>query len=166
MTLKMTTPRHEEGLSLADPAWLREEKARLDNYYLSCIIHPAINKSNREYEKKLLADWEEIFRQGLLTFWIFVALCNQEMDVPRIRRRVEQLTDGSYLAAEQTIYRVLRKHYDLELVDYREVPSPGGPPKKLYRLSALGRGLLGEFARRNVSLFAQPAVQALINEGS
>lgn len=40
-----------------------------------------------------------------------------------IKAKVEDLTNGSYVAAEQTLYRVLRKNYDLELVDYREVPS-------------------------------------------
>lgn len=114
------------------------------------------------YEEKLLTDWEDIFRQGLLTFWLFVALQNNELDVQGLKKRIEELTDSSYVTAEQTLYRVLRKHYDLELVDYREVQSVGGPKKKLYTLSALGRQLLHEFTTRNIRLFAQPEVQNLI----
>lgn len=120
--------------------------------------------TKRSYEAKLLADWEDVFRQGLLTFWIFVALDTEELDVPSIQRRIEELTDGSYSAADQTLYRVLRKHYELELVDFRQVPGKG-PQKKLYLLSALGRQLLREFTKRNISLFTRPQVTRLMKEG-
>jgi DNA-binding PadR family transcriptional regulator len=116
------------------------------------------------YEAKLLANWEEVFRQGLLTFWVFVALKDNELDVQALKDRVETLTDNSYTAAEQTLYRVLRKHYDLELVDYREVPGDGGPNKKLYTLSSLGQKLLDEFANRNIKLFNQPVINKLIKD--
>ncbi len=114
------------------------------------------------YEDKLLADWEDVFRQGLLTFWIFIALQDKELNVQALKKRIEQLTNNSYVTAEQTLYRVLRKHYDLELVDYREVPRSGGPKNKLYSLSKLGEKLLQEFTIRNISLFAQSDVQYLI----
>ncbi len=134
----------------------------MTQYYTPCIIH-LVMKSN--YEDKLLVNWEEVFRQGLLTFWIFIALDKEELDIQGLKRRVEQLTRDSYSAADQTLYRVLRKHYDLELVDFREVPGSGGPNKKLYKLSALGKKLLRDFTQRNIALFAQPQVQKLIKEG-
>ncbi len=114
------------------------------------------------YEDKLLADWEDVFRQGLLTFWIFIALQDKELNVQALKKRIEQLTNNSYVTAEQTLYRVLRKHYDLELVDYREVARSGGPKNKLYSLSKLGEKLLQEFTIRNISLFDQSDVQYLI----
>lgn len=116
----------------------------------------------KNYEDKLLSDWEDVYRQGLLTFWSFIALQDEELDVQALKRRIEQLTDSSYVTAEQTLYRVLRKHYDLELVDYREVPGEGGPKKKLYSLSRLGEKLLKEFTIRNISLFSKQEVQQLI----
>jgi len=119
---------------------------------------------NDKYEAKLLTNWEEVFRQGLLTFWVFVALKDKELDVQGLKDRVEDLTDNSYTAADQTLYRVLRKHYDLELVDYREVPGDGGPKKKLYTLSGLGKKLLQEFTKRNIKPFNQPAINQLIKE--
>lgn len=119
---------------------------------------------NDTYEAKLLKNWEEVFRQGLLTFWIFVALKDNELDVQGVKKRIEDLTDSSYAAAEQTLYRVLRKHYDLELVDYREIPGEGGPKKKLYSLSTLGYKLLKVFSERNIKLFNQTAVKSLIKE--
>lgn len=118
------------------------------------------------YEEKLLSDWEDIYRQGLLTFWIFVAIRNKELDVSQIKQRIEQLTDNSYSAAEQSLYRVLRKQYELETVDMREVPSSNGPNRKLYFLSELGMRLLQQFTQRNISLFNQPDVTNLIKKGA
>lgn len=116
------------------------------------------------YEEKLLNDWEDIYRQGLLTFWIFLVLDRQESDVSELRIRISELTKNSYNAAEQSLYRVLRKHYDLELVNVREISTKNGPNRKLYSLSKLGKQLLRQFTRRNISLFDQPTVQRLIKQ--
>lgn len=119
---------------------------------------------NKSYESKILLSWEEVYRQGLLTFWIFVSLKDGELDVQGIKAKVEDLTNGSYAAAEQTLYRVLRKNYDLELVDYREVPGSSGPKKKLYSLSELGNKLLEDFVNRNIKLFYQPTIKNMTKE--
>ncbi|MCX6725657.1 MAG: helix-turn-helix transcriptional regulator [Candidatus Saccharibacteria bacterium] len=118
------------------------------------------------YEDKLLIDWEDIFKQGLLTFWTFVALQDAELEVSKIKTRVEHLTNNSYTATEQSFYRVLRKHYDLELVNLREVANNNGPKLKLYTLSPLGMRLLKSFAARNISLFDQLAVNSLYKKGN
>ena len=132
-------------------------------YYTRCIIHPDMKLN---YEDKLLVDWEDIFKQGLLTFWTFVALQDAELEVSKIKTRVEQLTNNSYTATEQSFYRVLRKHYDLELVNLREVANNNGPKLKLYTLSPLGMRLLKSFAARNISLFDQLAVNSLYKNGN
>jgi len=119
---------------------------------------------SKSYEQKLLSDWEDVFRQGLLTFWVLMVLVDDELSVPGIKEAVEKLTKGRYVAAEQTLYRLLRKQYELELVDYTEVASENGPMKKKYSLSPLGRKLLQEFSRRNISLFHQPDVLKLIEK--
>lgn len=116
----------------------------------------------KTYKSTLLSNWEDVFKQGLLTFWLFVAIKDVERDVADIKKAIEKLTEGSYVTSEQALYRVLRKHYDLELVDYREVPSANGPKKKLYSLSDLGHELLREFTQRNICLFMQPDVQELM----
>lgn len=118
----------------------------------------------KSYEDKLLTNWEEIFRQGLLTFWIFVAIRNRELEVKLIKKSIEKMTRNTYSASEQTLYRVLRKQFDLELLDYREVASPNGPKRKLYTLSPLGKQLLKRFTLRNIELFSQPAVQKIIRK--
>lgn len=119
-------------------------------------------ESGSAEDARLLADWESVFRQGLLTFWTFVALSREPGDVGVLKQRIQVLTGGTYQPAEQTLYRQLRRHRDVGLVEQIQVPSPVGPPKKVYELSARGRGLLRAFAQRNIALFATPAVQDLL----
>lgn len=116
----------------------------------------------KSYEEKLLNDWETVFKQGLLTFWVLVALKDKSMTTGEIRDAVSELTNGSYNTSEQALYRSLRKYYDLELVDYEEVENPKGPKRKVYTLSKLGSEVLQEFAKRNISLFLQKDVQELL----
>jgi DNA-binding PadR family transcriptional regulator len=116
-------------------------------------------------EKELagtLKDWEAVFRQGLLTFWTFVALDAEWYDVASLKNRIKQLTNGTYDPADQTLYRQLRRHLDVGLVELRLESSPAGPPKKLYRLSERGRRVLEQFAYRNIQPFSQPEVQNVI----
>ena len=116
-------------------------------------------------EKELagtLKDWEAVFRQGLLTFWTFVALDAEWYDVASLKNRIKQLTNGTYDPADQTLYRQLRRHLDVGLVELRLESSPAGPPKKLYRLSERGRLVLEQFAYRNIQPFSQPEVQNVI----
>jgi DNA-binding PadR family transcriptional regulator len=116
-------------------------------------------------EKELagtLQDWEAVFRQGLLTFWTFVALDAEWYDVASLKNRIRQLTNGTYDPADQTLYRQLRRHLDVGLVELRLESSQAGPPKKLYKLSERGRRVLEQFAYRNIQPFSQPEVQNII----
>ena len=116
-------------------------------------------------EKELagtLQDWEAVFRQGLLTFWTFVALDAEWYDVASLKNRISQLTNGTYDPAHQTLYRQLRRHLDVGLVELRLESSQAGPPKKLYKLSERGRRVLEQFAYRNIQPFSQPEVQNII----
>lgn len=113
---------------------------------------------NKNYSEKLLDDWELIFRQGLLTFWVFIAIREAELSVGEIINKVKELTNQTYNPSEQTLYRLLRKQYNLELVDFKEVAGNSGPNKKLYSLSPLGKELLANFIERNVRLFQQPII--------
>jgi len=117
------------------------------------------------YEEKLLNNWEDVFRQGLLTFWVFVTIKTDSLSVSEIKKGVNNLTDGMYNPTEQSLYRLLRKHYELELVDYTESPGRSGPNKKLYHLSPLGMQILVRFSRRNICLFHQKEVKLLLKKG-
>lgn len=116
------------------------------------------------YKEKVLKDWESVFRQGLLTFWVFLALKQTEQTVAELRERIAELTKGTYQTSEQALYRSLRKYYDLELVDYREIETPGAPKRKLYVLSQMGEDILQDFSTRNIALFTQDEVNQLLEE--
>lgn len=118
----------------------------------------------KSYEQKVLANWESIYQQGLLTFWIFIALKDQKLVVGELKERVSELTNGTYNTSEQSLYRSLRKFYELELVNYEEIENDLGPKRKLYSLSDTGLEILKEFSNRNIKLFLQPEVQDLIRK--
>jgi len=118
----------------------------------------------KSYEEKLLTDWETVFKQGLLTFWVLISLRGKSLTTGEIRDRVSELTRGTYNTSEQALYRSLRKYFDLELVDYEEVENSKGPKRKVYTLSKLGEEVLREFTNRNISLFLQEDVQELLKQ--
>lgn len=114
----------------------------------------------------LRESWESVFRQGLLTFWTFVVLDEAAGDVGAIRARVEKVTDGAYRPSEQVLYRQLRRHTDVGLVERHQEQSPHGPARNIFSLSKLGRSVLESFAYRNIRAFSDPAVQAIIERGA
>lgn len=112
--------------------------------------------------KKILTNWEEVFRQGLLTFWIFVVLSESSLSVNELKKRVCKITDMSYNPAEQTLYRSLRNHCKLGLVEFEEIETKGGPKTKIYKLTPKGRVILHAFAKKNIYLFYQANVKKII----
>ncbi len=107
----------------------------------------------KDTENKLLTDWEEVFRQGLLNFWILTALKDTSMSVGELCDEIARLTNNLYQPAEQSLYRVLRKNYTLDLVNFTLVPGNNGPAKKQYSISSMGERLLQDFTKRNIELF-------------
>ncbi len=115
-------------------------------------------------ESRLLGDWEEVFKQGLLTFWVLTALQDAALTVSDVGKEVSRLTKDSYKPAEQTLYRVLRKYHDLKLVNFNEIVGNGGPKKKLYSLTDFGNKMLTDFAKRNIELFQIDKVKNLLDK--
>lgn len=115
-----------------------------------------------KYSERILSNWEEVFKQGLLTFWLFIALNESSLSVKELKLHIQRLTNQGYDPAEQTLYRSLRNHCQLNLVKFQEVDTKGGPKTKLYSLTELGQDVLYEFAGKNISLFYQPSVKKII----
>ena len=112
-----------------------------------------------DMEGKVLGDWEEIFKQGLLTFWVLTALQDAALTVNDLGKEVAQLTRNTYTPAEQTLYRLLRKQHALKLVEFSETPSSRGPNYKQYSLTSFGERMLKEFTQRNIELFLNERIQ-------
>jgi len=119
--------------------------------------------NNTIYKTKLLTNWEETYKKGQLTFWILLALKDKSIYVSEIKDFIESITNGTISCEDQSVYRALRKYYDLEIVDYELKKGNKGPDRKYYFLTTIGKELLSEFTQRNISIFYDKKVFDLIN---
>ena len=119
-------------------------------------------KTNEKYKLELLEAWEETYKKGQLTLWVFLALKEGEKFVDEIKVFVEEKTRHTLSCEEQSLYRTLRKYKELGMVDFNTRPGQGGPERKYYYLTDLGHELLQQFIKRNINLFFQPDIQNLI----
>jgi len=118
----------------------------------------------KNIENQFLGDWEDVFKQGLLTFWVLTALQDAKLSATEVGNEVAKLTRETYKPAEQTLYRVLRKYRDLNLVEFSEIMNSNGPKKKLYSLTDYGERMLTEFAQRNIELFQIDKIKKIIDK--
>lgn len=117
------------------------------------------------YEQQLLGGWEEVFKKGQLTLWIMLSLKDGPKHMAQIKDFIYAATNGSLSADDKSMYRALRRYYDTELVDFRTEPGQGGPDRKLYVLTDIGRRVLHAFITRNITqVFYKPAIKALIEK--
>ena len=128
-------------------------------YYSSGII--LVDKSNKHL-KELLDAWEATYKKGQLTLWVFLALREGEKYVDEIHAFVSGRSKGTIVCEEQSLYRMLRKFRDLELVDFITKPGVGGPDRKYYSLTETGQILLQRFSDRNMALFYDPEIMKLL----
>ncbi len=118
-----------------------------------------------EYQKKLLDAWEDTYKKGQLTFWLFLGLRERPRYVAELREFIDQATHGSITVEEQSLYRSLRKYRDLEMVEYDLRDGDRGPERKYYKLTEIGETILQSFIERNIELFYDENLRALIVSG-
>ena len=113
----------------------------------------------------LLSDWNETYKKSQLSFWILLAISDSEKYMAEILTFLSDTSDGSLDVKEQSLYRALRRFKDMKLVLIAEHPSPhGGPNRKYFTLSPIGRQLLAEFIRQNITPMYSPTIVSLINK--
>ena len=117
-----------------------------------------------EYEDKFLHNWEEVYKKGQLTFWILLALKEQPRFLEEIKLFVTERTNGTLTCEDQSLYRALRRFYDIEVVNYEFKDGKRGPQRKHYQLTPMGKNLLNKFIDHNIKLFYDNSLQALILE--
>ncbi len=108
----------------------------------------------------LLTKWEENYKKGLLSFWLLLLLHERPCYPFEMRPLVEEVSQGSMTADENSIYRALNRFEDLGIVVSEVQPSSQGPYRRYYQLTPSGRELLRRFSQRNIRVFAAPAVAA------
>lgn len=117
------------------------------------------------YEQDLLTAWEEVHKKGQLTLWTLLALKDSPKHMQQIKEFVVTITNGTLGADDKSMYRALRRYYDAEMIDFKNVPSDNGPDLKVYSLTGIGKRVLDKFIDRNIrSVFYSPKVAKLFNE--
>ncbi len=119
--------------------------------------------NSKKYKIDLLTSWEETYKKGLLTFWILLSLRDNRLYISDIKRFIEKSTNGTISCEDQSIYRSLRKYYDLEIVDFELREGNKGPNRKYYFLTDIGKELLQDFTNRNIAIFLNNKISGLIS---
>ena len=107
---------------------------------------------------ELLAQWESVYKKGLLTFWILLLLHERPMYVFEMGQALETASQGTMSADERSLYRALRRFEWSGFVESEWQDSDVGPQRRYYRLSELGAELLRRFTERNILVFQEPEV--------
>ena len=110
----------------------------------------------------LLNSWEETYKKGQLTLWIFLSLKDGDKYVDEIKSFIENMSNKTISCEEQSIYRSLRKHLHLGIVEFNLKEGNKGPERKYYKLTELGDNLLNQFIERNINLFYEEKIKKLL----
>jgi PadR family transcriptional regulator PadR len=111
---------------------------------------------------ELLSNWEEVYKKGLLTFWLLLFLHERPAYAYEAGPLVEQLSRGTVSVDENSIYRALNRFESFGLVGSELRDSDIGPKRRYYRLTPSGTDLLAAFLRRNILVFEHPSVRERI----
>lgn len=111
----------------------------------------------------MLNAWEETYKKGQLTFWIFLSLQEGKKYVDEIKTFVEKKTLQYMVCEEQSLYRVLRKYEHIGVVAYEMGKGNKGPERKYYYMTELGKELFTHFVKRNINLFYSEEIRNLLN---
>ncbi len=107
----------------------------------------------------LLEKWEEVYKKGLLSFWMLLVLHRRPAYAFEMNALIQQLSQGTISADDNSLYRALSRFEDMGLVASELQPSPSGPARRYYTLTPAGRLLLSRFIERNVLIFRNAEVE-------
>ena len=75
-----------------------------------------MSKNNQLSE--LLSAWEETYKKGQLTLWIFLSLKDGKKYVDEIKSFVEEQSNHTMTCENQSLYRNLRKYQHVGVVNF------------------------------------------------
>jgi PadR family transcriptional regulator PadR len=82
-------------------------------------------------------------RKGILEYCILSILNQQEAYPSEI---LEKLKEAKLIVVEGTLYPLLTRLKNMELLSYRWEESQSGPPRKYYSITKMGKAFLEELA--------------------
>ncbi len=110
----------------------------------------------------LLSAWEETYKKGQLTLWIFFALRDGPKYTDEIKQFVEDASSATISCEEQSLYRALRKFEHVGVLAHELRRGNKGPDRKYYYLTDLGETLYTRFTQRNINLFYTDKIKNLL----
>ena len=113
---------------------------------------------------ELLSSWEQTYKKGQLTLWIFLALKDGQKYVDEIKEFIESKSKNTINCEEQSLYRNLRKYEHIDVVTYENRKGNKGPDRKYYFLTKMGSELLENFIERNINLFFTSEIKTLLKK--
>jgi PadR family transcriptional regulator PadR len=90
--------------------------------------------------------WESQLRRGVVELAVLACIGRAETYGYRVVEQLRQLAGLEF--TESTVYPVLTRLARDRLLAVRTEPSPAGPPRRYYRLTALGQRRLHELNQR------------------
>lgn len=102
--------------------------------------------------------WEEVYKRGLLTFWILLMLSEREMYAYEMRTSIADISQRTIDVDDNSIYRALKRFAEAGLVASDLRPSESGPARRYFSLTPAGHELLASFIERNLLVFQSPQV--------
>jgi DNA-binding PadR family transcriptional regulator len=103
------------------------------------------------YERKVLEGWEEIYKRGLLTMWLLLAVRDQTRYAAEIAEFVTSRSNGTMTVDDRSLYRAMRRLKQVDLVGVTDRPGERtGADRKYYELTPTGRNVLEAFLDRHV----------------
>ena len=114
--------------------------------------------------EQLLTQWEGTYKKGLLSFWLLLLLSQRKAYPYEMKAAIEELSQSSISADENSIYRALKRLAQSGVVDSEVQPSESGPNRRYFFLTNLGQELLTRFISRNILVFQHPVVADLIQK--
>lgn len=89
--------------------------------------------------------WSSQLKKGLVELSALAALRTGEAYGYQLLQRLA--TDPMLSTTESTLYPVLSRLAEEKLVSVRQTPSPAGPPRRYYKLTALGEAHLEQLSQ-------------------
>ena len=111
-----------------------------------------------QVDRAMLAQWEEVYKRGLLTFWMLLLLNEQEMYAYEMRPALADISHQTIDVDDNSIYRALKRFAEAGLVRSDVRASEAGPARRYFSLTQAGHVLLASFVERNLLVFQSPAV--------
>lgn len=111
----------------------------LKNSTMFCIVHSFTYICAIQIDKMNIENTQAQMRKGILEFCILSILNSKEAYPSEV---LEKLKDAKLIVVEGTLYPLLTRLKNMELLTYRWEESTSGPPRKYYSITEKGNKTL------------------------